>query len=65
MELAFHYDGAGRLNAYIDDVQVYSALLAPASLPDAVLMTGQAFVETGATAAVTVLLDNLLAQAER
>jgi hypothetical protein len=65
MELAFHYDGQGGLRAYIDDALVYDQRLAAAALPAAVLMTGQVFVETGATAAVTVLLDNLLAQAER
>ena len=65
MELAFHYDGVGGLRAYIDDELVFNETVTAALLPDAVLMTGQLFVETGKTGAVTVLADNLLALAER
>ena len=65
MELAFHYDGTGLMRVYIDDALVLTQTLTAALLPDLVLMTGQLFVETGKTGAVTVLADNLLALAER
>ena len=49
----------------VDDALVLNQTLTAAQLPDAVLMTGQIFVENGEAAARTLLVDYLLAVQER